>query len=288
MQREVEKRGQRAYLLPSDEISNTRLTSLLSGDAHFCIGDERVVVDEISTIWWRRPSLAQTVLQERHGDVQDDYINSNSKVTLRSTLVNHFNGRWISAPDATERASDKLFQLRCASQCGLRVPDTLISCDPVAVQRFYDFHDRNVIVKAPHNTGRRFLATREFHVEDVTNEQLAVVPSMYQERIPGTRHLRVNCFGTNIRTASIDTEELDWRPNINVPVTPYTLGPDVQKQLLLLLETLGLAMGIMDLKITPDGELVWFEVNPQGQFLFLEPLTHQGLLDLFTTFLLSE
>jgi hypothetical protein len=35
------------------------------------------------------------------------------------------------------------------------------------------------------------------------------------------------------------------------------------------LDCLGLEMGNIDLKESPSGEIVWLEVNPQGQFLFL-------------------
>ncbi len=44
----------------------------------------------------------------------------------------------------------------------------------------------------------------------------------------------------------------------------------------------------MDLKISDGGDLVWFEVNPQGQFLFLEPLTGQNLLASFADFLIRR
>lgn len=37
--------------------------------------------------------------------------------------------------------------------------------------------------------------------------------------------------------------------------------------------TLGLVFGTIDLKITHDGEYVFLEVNPQGQFLYVENLT---------------
>jgi hypothetical protein len=36
-------------------------------------------------------------------------------------------------------------------------------------------------------------------------------------------------------------------------------------------------MGIVDLKVAPDGDWVWLEVNPQGQFLFLDALTDLDL-----------
>jgi glutathione synthase/RimK-type ligase-like ATP-grasp enzyme len=33
---------------------------------------------------------------------------------------------------------------------------------------------------------------------------------------------------------------------------------------------LGLEYGAIDLRLTPDGDYVFFEVNPGGQFLFVE------------------
>jgi hypothetical protein len=46
-------------------------------------------------------------------------------------------------------------------------------------------------------------------------------------------------------------------------------------------------MGIVDLKLTPKGEVVWLEVNPQGQFLFLQPLTKMSLDQYFADYLLG-
>jgi hypothetical protein len=54
------------------------------------------------------------------------------------------------------------------------------------------------------------------------------------------------------------------------------------------LDVLGLEMGIVDIKETPDGEFVWLEVNPQGQFLFLEGLTGEPLTDYFTDYLINQ
>ena len=42
------------------------------------------------------------------------------------------------------------------------------------------------------------------------------------------------------------------------------------------------------MKLTPEGEPVWLEVNPQGQFLFLEGLCGMPLTNIFTEFLISK
>lgn len=65
---------------------------------------------------------------------------------------------------------------------------------------------------------------------------------------------------------------MDWRYPLDAKVEPYKLDKDTVEGLGTMMNRLGLRMGIFDMKITPRGELFWLEVNPQGQFLFLEGL----------------
>ena len=47
----------------------------------------------------------------------------------------------------------------------------------------------------------------------------------------------------------------------------------LQSQLLALVRRLGLVYSTIDLKLTNDGEYVFLELNPQGQFLYVEILS---------------
>jgi len=169
-----------------------------------------------------------------------------------------------------------------------RVPNTLLSNDPKAVREFHQRHQGSVIIKAARNSGRIFLATQQVDLEELSDNQICEVPAIYQELISGTKHLRVNCFGNNIYAALIESADLDWRPNLNVPISHCSLDPELEERLIRLLKSFDLRVGVMDLKISDQGEVVWFEVNPQGQFLFLEPLTGQDLLAAFTDYLLGR
>ncbi|MFD7631314.1 hypothetical protein ACFV7Q_35765 [Streptomyces sp. NPDC059851] len=105
--------------------------------------------------------------------------------------------------------------------------------------------------------------------------------------MPGRHHIRLNCFGDRMFAALIETEELDWRPDLNVPISRWPVPPDLARQVRTVLDRLGLRMGVIDLKLTPGGEPVWLEVNPQGQFLFLEPLTGEPLTEHFADYLVT-
>jgi hypothetical protein len=64
--------------------------------------------------------------------------------------------------------------------------------------------------------------------------------------------------------------------------------PSAAQRLLSVLAALDLRMGIFDLKLTDDDEPVWLELNPQGQFLFLEGLAEMPLSNAFADFLVAE
>lgn len=288
VRRELERAGCPVELLPCDELTNNGLSIELGAERYLQIGTRRLDIDDISKIWWRRTTLRQSLAEEPSDPDHRDYIDKNCRLTLRAFLEQSFTGTWVSSPRATDLAEDKLRQLHLARQLGLRVPNTLVSNDPASVRRFHEMNNSDVIVKSVRSSRRVFLATKRLDLQALTDAQLRMVPNIYQERIPGTRHLRVNVFGERVHAALIESEELDWRPNMNVPVSPYALDASTRRAILALMAEMGLVMGVVDLKIDErDGVPVWLEINPQGQFLFLEPLTGQNLLAEFRDFLLS-
>jgi glutathione synthase/RimK-type ligase-like ATP-grasp enzyme len=180
-------------------------------------------------------------------------------------------------------------QLTAASQCGFRIPKTLITQNPSDVKAFYDELGGKIIVKPVVGTAGPLLFTQfvsEMHLS--SSDSIRACPAIYQEYIPGTRHIRLNCFGSRSFASSIETSDLDWRPNLTVPLAKWEVPIELHKRVRQVLDSLELEMGVLDLKETPSGEMVWFEVNPQGQFLFLEGLTGEPLTEYFADYLQDE
>jgi hypothetical protein len=71
-----------------------------------------------------------------------------------------------------------------------------------------------------------------------------------------------------------------------VPFAPIRLDLEVEERLRRVVRDLNLMMGVMDLIMTDD-ELVWLELNTQGQFLFCEALSGYDLTTPFADFLLG-
>jgi hypothetical protein len=91
-----------------------------------------------------------------------------------------------------------------------------------------------------------------------------------------------------VHAALLTSDDLDWRATREIAVSDFLLPQDVQRGLLAVLKLLKLKMGVFDLKLTLDGEPVWLEINPQGQFLFVEGLGGPDLISPFCDFLHDE
>ena len=243
---------------------------------------------DASVTWWRRLNGAQRVPAEVD-PAAHELVTRDSRASLLGLIATEFTGRYVSDPEATRAAENKLVQLRAAARVGLRVPDTLVSSDPARVREFCDAHDWRVVAKTVSGAGpRQPVMTGALTPELVQDAAVRLAPAIYQELVPGERHLRVNVFGDDVHTAMLTTTALDWRYPLDAAVEPTRLDELTTRRLHDVLEVLGLRMGVFDLKCSPDGEPVWLELNPQGQFLWLDGLAGMRLQDAFADFLVRE
>jgi glutathione synthase/RimK-type ligase-like ATP-grasp enzyme len=225
-------------------------------------------------------------------DVKDpvhlEVINGSTPLALLGVLLCSFSGRWISDPGATRAAENKLFQLRIARDTGLATPRTLVSNEPATIKQFCSLLDHQVVVKALRPSFQSVLLTQKLRPEHLaSDESLRLCPAIYQEYIPGTQHLRVHIFDDYVSAILIESDDLDWRANVNVPCRVYDLDDSLIAKLHSVMQALNLRMGVVDLKL--NGTVpTWLEINPQGQFLFAEGLTGLPLKEAVADFLYRE
>lgn len=244
-------------------------------------------IRSLDLIWWRRFNV-QKVPPQITDTCHIDLINNDCASALGGALVTEFQGVWVNEPRATRAAENKVIQLRAAQQVGFRVPRTLISNDIDSVRMFCDLLKGNVVVKSVRGTIQGPTFTQPLAEEHLDPDSLRLCPAIFQERIPGSHHLRVHCFGDEILAARIESEALDWRGNLDVPFVKYDVPDNLRELLRAVLGCLDLRMGIVDLKLDRDGSPVWLEINPQGQFLFVEGIAGIQLTTAFANFLHVE
>jgi glutathione synthase/RimK-type ligase-like ATP-grasp enzyme len=138
---------------------------------------------------------------------------------------------------------------------------------------------------AVYEGGRELVVfTNRVKPEDLADlSGLSLCPATFQEAIPKALELRATVVGDRVMTASIDSQSSeraadDWRRDglrMIQDWQPYELPREVEEKLLRLMDYFVLNYGAIDLIVTPDGRHVFLEVNPVGEFFWLE--RHPGL-----------
>jgi glutathione synthase/RimK-type ligase-like ATP-grasp enzyme len=287
-----EQHGVWCCLVPSDELTlrgGLTWSSQIDAPALLPTVDGQTVdVTTLHALWYRRTSTKQMLPDGADADYAA-HINFTTERVLEGILLNDFQGRWFSHPLATRSAENKLVQLRAAQRAGLRTPATLVSQDPALIRSFCSAHPGAIIKPVTTPRGVELVTTAVVGQELLDDDAvLALTPAIYQECIPGKRHLRISVVGGRCDAALIEAEDLDWRMDLNVPFRPYPLDIDLERRLCATLRQLGLNMGVFDVKLTDDDEPVFLEVNSQGQFLFVEALCGIPLADAFAAFLVDQ
>lgn len=284
----VRRQGHRCHLVATDRMAFAPSLSWCSGEGPTAIRDvEGAEVDPavLDAVWWRRVAGA-AVPGEGIDEAARSLIPGECRAAVAGAVLSRFRGRWVNDPAAEVRGDNKLVQLTAAQAAGLAVPDTLVSADPRRIRAFLARHGGRAVVKAVRGTAAFSIPARLVGPEDLASDAaLEACPAIYQEVVEGTRHLRVHVFGEGVIAVRIASPHLDWRPDLDVPMEPVQLGQGLAGRLVGLLRGLGLAMGILDLKLRDDGQPVFLEINPQGQFAFVEALTGLPLAGRMAAFL---
>jgi glutathione synthase/RimK-type ligase-like ATP-grasp enzyme len=290
VRRKIEERSHaKCHIIAGNELATKGGLSWSNDRAPSVLRDtngELVAIGDLGAFWYRRLALRQIIPDEAEPKYAE-HINLSSWAALHGHLMTEFQGRWVSDPIATELAENKLPQLRAARRAGIRTPATLVSQDPARIREFCGAYP-GAIIKPLRSRGE-LAVTAVVSAELLAHDDvLALAPAIYQENIPGDRHLRITMFGDHCFAALIEARELDWRVDVSVPFSAYQPSPKLDAALREILSSLGLVMGIFDLKVTPEGDIVFFEVNPQGQFLFVEGLCQMPIAEALADYLIEQ
>jgi len=257
------------------------------------IGGVRRDLSAVRVVWWRRPQPF-----ELHQDLADSedrgfaYGECHAAIT---GLWSCLDAKWVNNPERDEVAARKAYQLKIAAELDLKIPRTLITNDPESAAAFIDREGANgTIYKAFSATERAWRETRLLKPEERAHlDAVRFAPVIFQEHIRADIDLRVTVIGDQIFPAEIisgETEYLvDFRMTMDAArISAHVLPDEIAAKLRAFMRALGLVYGAIDLRLTPDGEYVFLEVNPAGQWLFIEERTGQPITSTLVDYLLMS
>ena len=281
------------------KISNT---SLDKDNCRIRMGDIEVKIQDISSVWYRRPvdpipsSKLQTEISKKFAQDETSYY-------LRCLWKQLENCRWVNHPKATTWANTKLHQLTLARELGFTIPKSLATNDPVEAKKFFTECNGQMVVKPFKVNALQYSDNPEEVVGILTNkitetdldsiDTVQYSITFLQEEIVKQDEIRVTVFGDDVFSASISSQldpnlVTDWRRTTPNPKVwkRFDLPSDIKEQCKQLVKRLDLRFGAIDLARVSNDKFVFFEINPNGQWAWLEIETGMPMSDSLLNILL--
>ncbi len=232
----------------------------------------------VRVIWLRRPQPLHISPSIR--DIEDRRFTLNEASEALNGLWEILDAFWVNSPARDQAAHRKLLQLQVAEAVGLPCPRTLVTSNPDEARAFISKNSPSATVyKAFSATPARWRETRIIQPEELGRlDSVRHCPVIFQEFVPAVCDLRVTVVGDELFVGEVRSPEggyaYDYRMDLDAAViSKGKLLPETEAKLRVLMSRLGLVYGAIDLRRTPDGAEVFLEINPAGQWLFVEDKT---------------
>jgi len=247
------------------------------------INGKRICSANIKAVWYRRSFLY--LKQEPITFPQDENIQSvlNRQMLDELGVTQNFLLSLLETRSLNSQRHihiNKPEVLILCAKYGIKTPTTLITTSKEELKAFKDKHG-SIITKniAP----GAFLQMKEFILRSsttlVTDQVISEMPakfmvSLFQETIEKSFEIRSfyldgEFYSSAIFSQNDEQTKVDFRNyNFDKPnrTPPFLLPKSLMNSLDQLMRELKLNSGSIDLLVTPEGEYIFLEVNPVGQF----------------------
>ncbi|MBV6623877.1 MAG: MvdD family ATP-grasp ribosomal peptide maturase [Rivularia sp. (in: Bacteria)] len=284
----IEARGEKAFRFDTDKFpTQTRLDiSYSNGSRNIIIANEqqKLNLKEVSSVWYRRIAIGAKIPYSMNKQLRQASIQE-SRTTIAGMIAS-IEAFHLDKVVNIRLAENKQLQLQVAEEIGLKIPRTLITNNPETVKQFAQECQQDIVTKMLSsfaiydNFGQeKVVFTNPVTSEDINNlDGLNLCPMTFQEKIPKALELRTIIVGKNLFTAAVDSQAVhkaryDWRREGLALINtwqPHNLPKYVEQKLLKLMAYFQLNYGAVDIILTPDNEYIFLEVNPVGEFFWLE------------------
>ncbi len=284
----IAQKGGRVIRFDTDRYpTDVRLTAYYGtpGDERLTLTNEDGEFDlrDVTAIWHRRLNLGANLPAGLDRQLRNASLGETSAAahgmlaSLKAFRMDHL--RHI------RHAENKQLQLQVARELGLTTPRTLTTNDADAVRAFARSCEGGMVTKmlssfAIYEEGKELVVfTNPVRPEDLTDlSGLSLCPATLQELLSKSLEIRVTVVGQRVMSAAVDSQVSaravhDWRRDglrMIQDWQPYELPSEIEERILRLMDYFSLNYGAIDIILTPDNRHVFLELNPSGEFFWLE------------------
>lgn len=245
--------------------------------------DASVNFATVAAAYYRRPGSPRAVGSFLN-QFDRRYCESEWNATLAAALSS-LQGKWLNSPQAIANAENKPRQLNAAVAAGFAIPETLLTncfedaqafvadgptvCKPIRTALIGEANDERVI-----------FTTRISNLDRNAADSVACCPVILQREVKKYCDIRATVVGRQVFAAEIHSQgreetETDWRKgsHIDLPHRIHELPSEVSDRCIAITRTMGLNFGAVDLVLDLSGQYWFLEINPNGQWAWIENRT---------------
>ena len=281
---ELKRRQKSFFRLNTEDLSTARCTMIPFPRNAWTLSFEREILQgsDVKAAYFRRPALPNSDVSITD-EGEREYVGAEWSAFLKS-LYARLEGLWLNAPIDIFLAEDKPTQLMLASEIGFNVPKSMITNDIVSVRKVIEAGLaigkplRHALING--DPERVIFTTQLKSLLDSDEEAVALAPFIAQTEIKKLYDVRVTVVGYQLFATAIMSQEqeettVDWRQGsrLDLKHERIDLPREVEEKCFALMKRLNLRYGAIDLVCDKKGKLWFLEINPNGQWAWIENLT---------------
>jgi len=282
---ELKKRGVQYFRLNTEDLTTS--FSIMSDESFMDwkidIYGKTLKGCDIGAAYFRRPGNPEVPSYITDRNVID-YIQGEWNSFLKS-LYARLEGFWFSSPTNIILAEDKPKQLVIAKKLGFNIPESIITNSPGEVKEFKDHYNavgkplRQALFVSNDNESVIF-TNRLGKLGERDSSSISLVPIIVQREVVKKFDVRVTVVGEKvfpvaIYSQSYEETEIDWRKGSRTDLKheKIELESSLINKCIDLVKSLNLRFGAIDLICDKDDNYWFLEINPNGQWAWIENQT---------------
>lgn len=258
------------------------MSSAVRDDWTISIDGKHLHGGQVTGAYFRRPGRPTAPESVTDATVRA-YIESEWGSFLKS-LYMRLEGKWLNSPTNIILAEDKPRQLLIAHDIGFSVPNAQITNNLQSAREVTDSHQaigkplREALLSGESES--IMFTTRLKTLTEADRAPLALAPIIVQQEIIKKFDIRVTVVGQEIFAAAIWSQanpetKVDWRHGSRTDLKHelIELPADISYKCIEITQALGLTFGAIDLICDSHNKFWFLEINPNGQWAWIENLT---------------
>ncbi|WP_336688657.1 MULTISPECIES: MvdC/MvdD family ATP grasp protein [unclassified Chryseobacterium] len=262
--------------------------------------NEHINLKDVHCVWNRR-TFVQLMLDEQNGTHEFNIWKNEWNKTLLGIYYHLKDKKWLNYYRDNHKAENKYLQLDLAKNLGFTIPDFILSNKKESLISFAKKH-KKIVLKLMNQDFYKIDKNKfmGFYVNIISEEDLSkfsdfeenpIFLQKYIDKLYEVRYTVVNeeHFVCKIDSQKSEISNIDWR-RYDIANTPHSIinPPEIiRDKVNQFMKHLNLKFGALDFIVDKNNNWHLLEINPSGQYLWIEDLTGLRITDAIKKYLIS-